>query len=139
VCLCVKSTRHPWRCTPTSGWATLSSWTRSIWSSLSRTSRSGESSCTDCPQVVSHLQRRVCIHKQCMYSMPQCRSFLALYIADPLSLSALQNCMQYVYFMVPICGTQYQMQPKYMYSTQSVLCSLHDALHTVLKVYNRNI
>ncbi len=77
VCVCVKSTRHPWRCTPTSGWATLSSWTRSIWSSLSRTLRSGESSCTDCLQVCQSLQRRVCIHKQCaLYSMSQCRSFL---------------------------------------------------------------
>ncbi len=70
-----------WRCTPTSGWATLSSWTRSIWSSLSRTSRSGESSSTHCPQVCQSLQRRVCIHKQCtLYTMPQCRSFLVLYI-----------------------------------------------------------
>ncbi len=79
VCLCVKSTRHPWRCTPTSGWGTLSSWTRSIWSNLSRTSRSGESSCTDCPQVVSHYSVEFAYINNVLYSMPQCRSFLVLY------------------------------------------------------------
>jgi hypothetical protein len=138
VYLCVKSTRHPWRCTPTSGWATLSSWTRSIWSSLSRTSRLGESSCIHCPQVCQSLQRRVCVHKQCtLYSMPQCRYFLALYVADPLFFRIAKLYAICIFHSGSYAEPNTRCRQNICIQRKAFL--VHRTWFTVLKVYNRNI